>query len=96
MACYNEHLEVVKFLVNAGSNINATNTNGTTVFMYAKTPVQAHQKDFSILQFLLNHGANINALDSKGKTVLDYVANNNAPIVLDWLKKHGAKKAQDL
>ena len=45
MACFNQNNEVAKFLIENGANVNATNQKGTTVFMYAKTPVQKKTED---------------------------------------------------
>ena len=91
MACFNEHADVVRCLVEAGADINATNAKGTTVFMYAKTPVQNHQQQTELLTYLLDHGADINALDCHGKSVLDYVIENGAMELADWLRSRGAR-----
>jgi methionyl-tRNA formyltransferase len=91
-ACYNQHGEVVKLLVENGANVNATNENGTTVFMYAKTALQQLPKKTELLTYLLDHGADINALDVRHKSVLDYVIENGAHELADWLILNGARK----
>ncbi|RIV72558.1 ankyrin repeat domain-containing protein [Flagellimonas aequoris] len=96
MAVFNEHYQVAKFLVANGANVNATNLKGTTVFMYAKTPVLV-SRDTKILDWLLNMGANINAKDKKASlTVLDYVKQQNALWLEKWLRQKGAKLASEL
>jgi len=94
MACFNENKAIAKFLIANGADINGTNAKGTTIFMYAKTPIQKKQHETAFLQYLLEHGANINALDKKGKSVLDYVLENRALILADWLIKKGAKRGK--
>lgn len=74
-----------------GANVNAVNKKGTTVFMYAKTPVQNRHKDTSLLTYLLKCGAEINKKDTFGKTVLDYVIENDDLYLVNWLKSNGAK-----
>ncbi|MDA7521079.1 ankyrin repeat domain-containing protein [Verrucomicrobia bacterium] len=96
MACYNQNNEEAKFLVENGANVNATNQNGTTVFMYAKTPIQKFPKKTELLAYLLDHGANINALDNRHKSVLDYVIENGAYELAKWLIKNGACKGLSL
>ena len=91
VACFNQHHNIAAYLVELGANINATNHKGTTVFMYAKTPV-FESKDTTILEWLLKNGAEINTKDMFGKTVLDYVLLKDANWLADWLKERGAIK----
>ncbi len=94
MACFNEKAEIAKLLIRNGADVNATNQKGTTVFMYAKTPIQKKPKSTRFLEYLLNKGANINALDNKGMSVLDYVVENKCFVLAEWLVKMGAKRGQ--
>ena len=96
MACFNENRAIAKFLIKNGANINATNHKGTTIFMYAKTPIQQKQTDTSFLKYLLDNGADINALDHKGLSVLDYVSQNGYHILAEWLRTQGAKESSAL
>lgn len=92
MACFNQNNDVAKYLVENGANVNAANQNGTTVFMYAKTPVQKKPQETELLSYLLAHGADINALDNRHWTVLDYVIENNADELACWLVEQGATR----
>lgn len=95
IACFNNRKEVVKFLVREGADVNAVNKKGTTVFMYAKTPIlETH--DTEILEFLLKNNADINSCDCNGKSVLDYVLKNNAQWLANWLTKRGALSGSKL
>jgi ankyrin repeat protein len=58
-----ENLELAKLLFKNGANLNQVNINGTTIFMYAKTPVFTSKKT-DILECLIKHEANINFLDN--------------------------------
>ena len=73
MAAFNQHMETVMVLVDAGADVNHQSVNGTTVFMYAKTKVM-ETGEYSLLDYLLQKGAEINTRDFKKEwTVLQYV-----------------------
>lgn len=91
MSCFYEHIRLVKFLISNGADVNATNKNGTSVFMYAKTPVLHNNRSWKILELLLEGGADINHLDCYNKTVLDYVFDNNGVALSRWLILKGAQ-----
>lgn len=91
IACHKEENEIVRLLLERGANVNAANNKGTTVFMYAKTPIQNTHNDTSLLSYLLQNGADINKKDVFGKTVLDYVLENRDLFLINWLKSNGAK-----
>jgi ankyrin repeat protein len=91
IATFNHHTQVVKMLLEKGADINSTNKNGTTVFMYAKTKVFQND-NYPLLDFLIDNGANINARDKKAnKTVLDYVKETNHEPLINYLIQKGAK-----
>ena len=79
------------FLISKGANVNAVNGKGTSVFMYAKTPVLQNFKELNILNLLISNGAKINHLDKFNKSVLDYVYDLNDERLLKWLISKGAK-----
>ncbi|MGJ8665812.1 MAG: ankyrin repeat domain-containing protein [Patiriisocius sp.] len=90
ISSFNHHFEIVKFLVENGANVNAVNSKGTTVFMYAKTPILNKSIETIMLSYLLESGALINQLDIFKKSVLDYVLENNDEKLATWLIKNGA------
>ncbi len=91
LAAFNHHPAIVKLLLQHGADINSTNSNGTTVLMYAKTKVLINN-NFSFLDFLIENGAAINQRDKKNKyTVLDYAKQLNHTRLIDYLKNKGAQ-----
>ena len=96
ISCFNQQEEIAKLLIENGANINYINPKGTTVFMYAKTPILNNQKDTVFLNYLLENGANINALDIYNKTVLDYTIEYKADVLSEWMKSKGAKQSNNL
>lgn len=93
ISCFNENIEIAKFLLENGANINHANKKGTTVLMYAKTPVLKNQRNTAFLAYLLENGADINAVDIFRKTILDYVIEKEGFVLADWLISKGAKRS---
>ncbi|MDP5048338.1 MAG: ankyrin repeat domain-containing protein [Saprospiraceae bacterium] len=91
ISCFNQQFEIAKFLIDNKADINATNLKGTSVFMYAKTPILKNQNNTKILELLMDAGAEINHLDSFNKSVLDYVIDNGSLKLGKWLILMGAK-----
>ncbi|WP_298314750.1 ankyrin repeat domain-containing protein [uncultured Aquimarina sp.] len=94
-AVFNEHFDVAKLLVSNGADVNATNHKGTTIFMYAKTPVFT-SKNTKILSWLIEQGADLNTTEHRSLTVLDYVKQEGASWLEEWLVERGAKYAAEL
>ena len=96
IACFNSHIEIAVFLISNGANVNAVNGKGTSVFMYAKTPVLQNFKGINILNLLIHNGANINHLDKFSKSVLDYVYELKNEELSKWLISKGAKYSREI
>lgn len=91
MAAFNQHFEVVKFLIECGANVNHANLNGTTVLMYAKTKV-LETGDYTLLDCLLEAGADVNLRDNKRDwTVLQYVQELKHTEMENYFIKNGGK-----
>jgi ankyrin repeat protein len=86
VACRQGALDLVRWLLEAGSDPNARSPNGTTPLMYAKTAAFA-KGDTAILELLVRHGADVSAADRHGRTALDY-AERNAAVVVSFLRAH--------
>jgi ankyrin repeat protein len=65
LATKNGRLDMVKFLVDKGANLNYGSVNGTTPLMLAAT--NGH---LDVVKFLVDKGADVNAKDHKGGTPL--------------------------
>ena len=79
-------------LIAHGANVNATNHNGTSVLMYAKTAA-IRTGDYSGMDVLLEHKADLYHRDLYGKTIVDYAENLNDYKLLTYLSlKMGSKQ----
>jgi len=88
-AVWKGHQEIVAFLLNAGADVNAHNSNerwGTTPLHAA-----AHANQAAIAALLIKHGADLNAKDLNGKTPLHHATFHKAKKAADLLRKHGAR-----
>lgn len=84
VAAYNNSLEVFKFLIKKGSDINDVNKNGTTVIMYAKDAA-LRNNDYRIIDLCLVNGANPLKKDYKGFDLFDYLKNESA-LLFNYIK----------
>jgi ankyrin repeat protein len=85
-----EHLNVVKFLVEHGANVNAAATlggyTGYTALIYA-----SERGHVNVVKYLIKHGANINAKKKNGDTALSLAENNGHTEVARILREAGAR-----
>ena len=82
-ASANGHLEVVKYLLENGADINAKDSNwGYTVLIYA-----AEYVNLETVQFLIENGADFNIKNNEGKTALDLAKTEE---IKEVLRKAGA------
>ena len=72
VAAYFGRIDVVKYLISLGANVNDTNYKGTTVLMYAKD-YSLRSKDVTLFKLLLNHGSDVALKDYSGKQLVDYL-----------------------
>jgi ankyrin repeat protein len=87
-AAWKGHHEVVAFLLTAGADVNAQNTNehwGTTPLHAA-----AHANQAAIAELLIEHGAERDAKDLAGKTPMHHTTFHKATAAAKVLQKHGA------
>lgn len=90
VSTYNNHFEIVKFLINnANFDLNTSNYNGTTLLMYAMTQA-SNTDDTTILEYLLSnykHLINLNQSDDKGNDVFYYAKKYNNEKVMNIMSK---------
>ena len=84
--------ESIETAVKNGANVNARDTNGTTMLMYAAS----HNQNPDAISVLLNAGADIKARSSDGSSVLMFAARHtqNAEVVTTLLKAGADINAQ--
>lgn len=76
------NLDVAKYLVDKGTNVNAVDNEGRNVLFYL---YKGYVLDKRLLQYLITQGANVNHLDKSGRNVLFYATKH-----IDLLLKAGA------
>mmetsp|Transcript_144974 Transcript_144974/g.464630 ORF Transcript_144974/g.464630 Transcript_144974/m.464630 type:complete len:100 (+) Transcript_144974:231-530(+) len=72
-ASYNGHVEAVKFLVEAGAEVNAKTTDGATALLWAS--IQGHVE---AVKFLVEAGAKVNNTENFAARTALYFAEENA------------------
>ena len=77
--------EVIKLLIDYGTNVNAKTHNGTTALIIA-----ASNRDKDVVKLLLDSGANINAADNEGHTALMSASRRGSYELVDFLLLSGA------
>lgn len=80
VATYNNHVEIVKYLIAAGADIRCTNNNGTNLLMYAKEAYKRYNNS-ELFSLFYNMGLSIEAEDYYGRTVMDYLNESRISIM---------------
>lgn len=86
VAAYHGNIDMVRWLVDNGADINDRNHNGTTVAMYLKNFI-AKSRNFSLLDDLVDMGADLHLKDYSELTVFDYVLNSQDEELINELKR---------
>ena len=84
----NHSVDVLRILIEAGANVNATQHGGYTPLLQAAA---AGKKDLVIL--LLQHGARLDCLCDQGKSAIDYAKERGHTEIADTLASHAAQHA---
>ena len=88
-AAANERKEVTELLIAKGAEVNAKALRGDT-------PLHNAVGDIEVAEILIAKGAAVNAMDGSGKTPLDWAIRSNKKSTANFLRKHGAKTAEEL
>jgi serine/threonine-protein phosphatase 6 regulatory ankyrin repeat subunit A/serine/threonine-protein phosphatase 6 regulatory ankyrin repeat subunit B len=91
-------LELVKYLVEHGADVNAKDEKNKTALHYATerrdsvyfSPVTKQLPSLELVKYLVEHGADVNAKDEKNKTALHYAAERGSLENVKYLVEHGA------
>lgn len=95
MKTVQNELDLVRFLVENGSNLDAQDSTGKTALIYAmeiKTyeREQLEQATLEIVKALIECKANLNLRDKNGRPALWYAYENKKDAIADLLIKNGA------
>jgi len=83
MACQYCSVNIVKYLVEHGADVNKENKDGDTPLIIA-------WQDEEIVKYLIEHGADINIENEYGNTPLIEAYERNNQNIIKYLIKHGA------
>ena len=89
-ACYDGHLEVVKYLVEHNADIELSNRYGHTCLMIA-----AFKGNFKICEYLIQMGADVNKRSIKGNTAMHDCAETGSTEIMSLLIKNKARMMED-
>lgn len=73
VASYNQHIDIVKYLIELGADVNYSTAKGTTVLMYAKTNANVVNGDIEVIKLLMRNGADPFKKDIFGKDIFFYL-----------------------
>lgn len=89
-ACYDGHLDIVKFLIENGADIEIANRHGHTCLMIA-----CYKSHINIARYLIECGADVNRKSVKGNTALHDCADSGSLEIMQLLLNHRAKMEAD-
>lgn len=80
------HIDVMKYLIDQGADVNAVGDGGLSPILHASVL----RIRMNAIKYLIKRGANINAKDMTGMTVLMYVSEAGFLNFTKYLVEHGA------
>ncbi|WKY03630.1 hypothetical protein Q1695_004968 [Nippostrongylus brasiliensis] len=89
-ACYDGHLEIVKYLVEHGADIEVANQHGHTSLMIA-----AYRQKVEVVKYLISCGADVNRSSKKGNTAMHDAVEGENLDVCALLLNAGARLVPD-
>ncbi|EPB80410.1 hypothetical protein ANCCEY_00507 [Ancylostoma ceylanicum] len=89
-ACYDGHLEIVKYLVEHGADIEVANQHGHTSLMIA-----AYRQKVDVVKYLISCGADVNRSSKKGNTAMHDAVEGENLEVCALLLNAGARLVPD-
>ena len=86
IAAYNPEVEVLKYLISQGADVNAKDNDGETPLHHT-----VFNSNIEVLKYLVSQGVDVNAKNNNGRTPLHLAANfSRDPEVLKYLVSQGA------
>jgi ankyrin repeat protein len=90
VASYIGNKSMVKYLIQKGADIEASDGNGETPILLAAEGHPNSPENDSVVEYLLKKGANIEVHDEYGRTPLFWAVYKGYPKIASLLVKHGA------
>jgi hypothetical protein len=81
-AIKNYKIDIAKYLIKAGADVNAKDKKGNTPLHYVSIDYDRYNKQIGLAEALIEAGADVNAKDKKGNTPLHYVKNKELAEIL--------------
>jgi len=81
-------LDVVKYLVDKGANVNAQDKGDWTPLLSAA----CEGGEMDMVKYLVSKGANVNARSKTGQSALTLATDRKKQDIVEFLKQHGAKE----
>ncbi len=85
LAGRSKDLEIIKYFIEKGNDVNALDENGNNAFMYA-----ASRNSIEVLELLKQELKNINIINNKGQSALTMAVEHNSPEVINYLIENNA------
>jgi len=86
IAAYYSYTPILKYLLENGANVDATDKIGWTALMYSTS-----YDSIDDVKLLIDHKASLNIKNNKGHTALYYAENYKYERIVKLLKEKGAK-----
>lgn len=88
-ACFGNHIEIVRYLIQMKADVNAASENGTTALMVA-----AQHGHVELVRLLLGANADPNKSTEHGETALDMALQTNNAEIAALLRAQGGKSGK--
>lgn len=87
VATYNEHKELVQYLIHKEFDIDTANYKGTSVLMYTMTAASKSGRT-DILDLIVSGKVDFKHKDDRGLDVLDYARKYGDPVIIKYIQSH--------
>lgn len=84
VASFHGHVDLVRALIGRGADVNAVNSKGTSVLMYAKSAA-LRDGNYAVMDVLLAAGADVFHRDRFVKDIEDYAREVQNPALVQYL-----------
>src|SRR5690606_38176768 len=86
----NGNLDIMKYLIEKGANINHKTHDGSTVLLNSISNLHHSIDNLSMIKYLVENGADINHKNNKGETILNIAIKEKKIDIIKCLIENGA------